>query len=406
MKVVKIGGSVFKKENIINLAEFIVKNYEPYKTIIVVSALGRSPYPYSTDELINLFVEFKQNHSNGNNYLLDLSKSFVVSCGENIAAGLLSFAINYLNPEFKAIPLNAFQANIITTDNPIDSDIITIEIDNILRLLENKFTPVICGFQGVSKSGKLTILKRGGTDITAAFITKLMKANEIHIIKDVDGLKSAPPNIVPHCITIEKCNIDELAEATMNGNPVVNPEAINILQETNTKIIIKSIFSEKFSLSSKEIVPTQLVSNISNKDNITKFVIYLPSQMKNKTLVLDKVLKEIFENSISLDFINLDVFNNLASFIVNNNQVEKIKQILDNNQLHYKTMGRLSKVSIIGYNMRGKPGIMYRINKALLNEKISIIQAQDSHISISLLVPLKYLATTIKALHQEFFEDY
>jgi len=47
---------------------------------------------------------------------------------------------------------------------------------------------------------------------------------------------------------------------------------------------------------------------------------------------------------------------------------------------------------------------MYRINKALMDQELTIIQAQDSHISISLLIKEKYTITAIKALHKEFFE--
>lgn len=401
IKVVKIGGSIFRKENLVELAEFIVKNYKPHETIIVVSALGRSPYPYSTDELLRLFPE----QVNGNDFLLDLSKSFVISCGENIATGLLAFAINNINPNFKAIPLNAFQSGIITTNTPVNADIVEIQKDRILRLMESGFTPLICGFQGVSQEGNLTVLKRGGTDITAAFIAKVLKASEVHIIKDVDGLKSAPPNIVPNAITIEKCHIDELAEASHNGNPVVNPEAVEILQTTNIPIFIKSPFSLNYTVASKQTVPQRIVNNISHKDQIAKFVIFLPPHTKQKTYILDKNLQDIYQNSISLDFINLDLLNNIASFVVDKKDISKIKEILENNNLKYRVIKNLSKISVIGYNMRGKPGVMYRVNKALLKEKIFILQAQDSHISLSLLVPQKFVIQTIKSLHQEFFEN-
>ncbi|MFN4220518.1 MAG: ACT domain-containing protein [bacterium] len=404
LKVIKIGGSVFRKENLIELAEFIVKNYEPYKTVIVVSALGRSPYPYSTDELINLFKDFNNGKEVKDNYLIDLSKSFVISCGENIATGLLAFAINNINPNFKAVPLNAFQSGIITTNNPINADIIDVQKERILELINAGYTPVICGFQGVSQEGNLTILRRGGTDITAAYIAKRLQAQEIHIIKDVDGLKSAPPNIVKNAITIDKCHIDELAEASHNGNPVVNPEGVNILQKSNIPIIIKSPFGGNYTFVSSQPNKNLIITNISNKDNVIKFVIFLPAHIKQKTQILDKCLQEIYQNSISLDFINLDILNNIASFIVENADKDKVEKILQINKVKYRTIKRLSKISVIGYNMRGKPGVMYRVNKALLNQKIFILQAQDSHISLSLLVPTKFTIQTVQSLHNEFFE--
>jgi len=150
--ILKIGGSVFLKDNILDIANFILSKFKETKLIIVVSAIGRSPYPYSTDELIKTFNSIID-INNKEDELIKLSKSFVISCGENISAGLIATVLNILNKDIKAIPLNAFQSRIITTDNPIDADIIDIEENIILNLIDNGYTPVICGFQGVSEKG-------------------------------------------------------------------------------------------------------------------------------------------------------------------------------------------------------------------------------------------------------------
>jgi len=269
--ILKVGGSVFLKDNILDIANFILSKFRETKLIIVVSAIGRSPYPYSTDELIKTFNSIID-INNKEDELIKLSKSFVISCGENISAGLIATVLNILNKDIKAIPLNAFQSKIITTDNFVDADIIDIEENIILDLIDKGYTPVICGFQGVSKKGYLTTLKRGGTDITAAFLAKKLKPyfnlKGVYIIKDIDSLKIAPPNIIENPISIDYCNYDELTEITYNGSQVVHNDAVNILHSDNIPLIITSVNSTKQTIINNNYNPTKLITNISVKQNL------------------------------------------------------------------------------------------------------------------------------------------
>lgn len=421
--ILKVGGSVFLKDDIIDIAKYILNKFGKSKLVVVVSAIGRAPYPYSTDELIKTFNNIFRvgNINNNNNNILDkellkISKSFVISCGENISAGLLATAINLISTEVKSIPLNAFQAKILTTDNYFDADIIDIEEENILNLINNNYIPIICGFQGVSLKGYLTTLKRGGSDITAAFLAKKLKNHfnlkGVYIIKDIESLKSAPPNIIHNPISINYCNYDELTEITHNGAQVVHNDAVNILHSSNIPLIITSINSNNQTLVSNDFNSNKLITNISVKENIVKFSLIFPKEKKDLPIYLDYILTKINQENISLDFIILDIFNRKASFIVDKNYSNVISNIINdfNNQLKdnnkkidYKILSKVSKVSVIGYGIRGKPGIMNRINKALLKNKVIILQAADSHISISLLIPSKYLKLTVESIYNEFF---
>jgi len=416
--ILKVGGSVFLKDNILDIANFISNKFRETKLVVVVSAIGRSPYPYSTDELIKTFNSMV-NLNAIEDELIELAKSFVVSCGENICAGLLAAVLNILNKDIKAIPLNAFQSKIITTDNPVNAEIIDIEENIILDLINNGYTPIICGFQGVSRKGYLTTLKRGGTDITAAFLAKKLKSHfnfkGVYIIKDIDSLKIAPPNIIDNPISIDYCNYDELTEITYNGSQVVHNDAVNILHSDNIPLIITSVNSNNQTIINSSYNPDRLITNISVKENITKFSLVFPKEKKDLPIYLDYILSKINQQNISLDFITLDIFNRKASFIVDKNYSNVILNIIEDfnkklankdRKIEYKILNKVCKVSVIGYGIRGKPGIMNRINKALLKNKIIILQAADSHISISLLIPCKYLKLTVEAIYNEFCDDF
>ena len=64
-----------------------------------------------------------------------------------------------------------------------------------------------------------------------------------------------------------------------------------------------------------------------------------------------------------------------------------------------------TKVSVIGARMRGRPGVMSRITRTLLEAGVTLLQTADSHTTISCLVPSSQADTAMRALHHEFGLD-
>jgi aspartate kinase len=52
--------------------------------------------------------------------------------------------------------------------------------------------------------------------------------------------------------------------------------------------------------------------------------------------------------------------------------------------------------------MRGTPGVMAKVIKALSNKKIKLLQTSDSHTTISCLIDNDFVNIAVNALHQEF----
>jgi aspartate kinase len=61
-----------------------------------------------------------------------------------------------------------------------------------------------------------------------------------------------------------------------------------------------------------------------------------------------------------------------------------------------------SKVSVVGDRMRGVPGVMSRIIRALTAKQIDVLQTSDSHTTISCLVKGEDTIPAVLALHEEF----
>jgi aspartate kinase len=86
--------------------------------------------------------------------------------------------------------------------------------------------PVVTGFIGKTRDGRVTTLGRGGSDYSAAIVGAAVGADEIEIWTDVDGVMSADPRVVPGAKTIPVLSFNEAAELAYFGAKVLHPKTI------------------------------------------------------------------------------------------------------------------------------------------------------------------------------------
>jgi aspartate kinase len=90
--------------------------------------------------------------------------------------------------------------------------------------MPRKTIPIITGFIGKGKeSGAITTLGRGGSDLTASVIGASMSTEEIHIWKDVDGVLTADPRVVPNAKAVPVVTFREASELAFFGAQVLHP---------------------------------------------------------------------------------------------------------------------------------------------------------------------------------------
>ena len=149
-KVLKFGGtSVGTTERIQHVARIIEKEHSlGNKVIAVVSAMAGK-----TNELIKLSDEISDEF---NKREFDV----LISSGEQVTAALLSGALTKLN--VKAKSWMNWQIPILTEGDHSNARIINMHIEKINNYLDQNGVAIIPGFQGVSKSGDITSIGRGG----------------------------------------------------------------------------------------------------------------------------------------------------------------------------------------------------------------------------------------------------
>ncbi len=93
-------------------------------------------------------------------------------------------------------------------------------------LLAKGIVPVVPGFIGATPDGEVATLGRGGSDLTATLLARGLGAGRVSLWKDVPGLLTADPRVVPDARVIPQLHAREAAELAYYGAKVLHPRAL------------------------------------------------------------------------------------------------------------------------------------------------------------------------------------
>lgn len=365
---------------------------EGMKPVVVVSAMGRKGDPYATDTLLSIV---------GDKFLSDNknAQDLLMCCGEIISSVVVCNTL--YNYGIKAVPLTGGQAGILTDDNFTNANFINTDPGKILEVLNEGKVPVVTGFQGITKDGLFTTLGRGGSDTSACILGVALKAKEIEIYTDVDGIMTADPRLVDDVSLIDEVSYNEVYQLADQGVKVIHPKAVDLAKKANIPIVIRNTMSDsKGTLIIKEVSDEnrRFITGITHLDNRIQVRVRLSENPNHAAY--RSLLDNIAKNNISLDLIN--IFPAHQIFTINADEKEKLNQVLTKANINFTTVEECSTIAIVGSGMTGVPGIMAKIINTLTENNIEVLQTTDSNITIWCLIHTSKLSQAMKLLHERF----
>ncbi len=209
---------------------------EGYAVVVVLSAMGRKGDPYATDTLLNVF-------SGGHKLCNNREQDMIYSCGEVISGCVASNELLQLG--IKSVLLNGEQAAIVTNECYSNADIQSIDPAPIIGWLKKGYVVLVTGGQGISKTGNITTLGRGGSDTTACALGYYLNAEEVQIYTDVDGIYTADPRVVQQALKIPRISYDQCQKLAEFGAKVIHPKAVAYARLSGRNILsVRSTFSD------------------------------------------------------------------------------------------------------------------------------------------------------------------
>jgi aspartate kinase len=360
--------------------------------VVVCSALGRSPDPYATDTLGALLGPARTS----------ANRDLLLSCGESIACAIFAELLTSWGAPAQA--MTGAQAGVVTDETFGDAKILRVEAHNVAQALERGIIPVITGFQGVSQSGAVTTLGRGGSDLSAIALGDALGAETVEIFTDVSGVMTGDPKRIAGAHPIERVNYDEMVELASDGAKVMHAKGADYARVTQTPYVVKGLRSNVGTTIDDGSRPDRLrpVTGITSLRDIVFFRVIQGDidDLDARAKLEETLFGRLAEREISIDMINV---NNAGIFFVcDSPNVDLVRRELSDLNLAIRVRSHCSKISIVGAGMRGTSGVMYRVVQALTAAGVEIIHSTDSNITISVLVPEEEVARAEQAVHDAF----
>jgi aspartate kinase len=397
----KYGGtSVGDTDRIQNVARRVVKARQKGDDIIVVvSAMSGE-----TNRLVALAQQVQERPN-------PREMDVLLSTGEQVTIALLAMAL-----EAQGCPARSYtgsQVKIITDEAHTKARVERIDDEAIHADLAAGRVVIVAGFQGVTETGDITTLGRGGSDTTAVALAAALKADECLIYTDVDGVYTTDPRVEPRARRLDRITFEEMLEMASLGSKVLQIRSVEFAGKYNVPLRVLSSFQEgEGTLITYEDsnMEKALISGIAfNRDEAKLTLEGVP----DKPGIAHKILGPIADANIEVDMIVQNVAEAGSTdftFTVHRNECKKALDILQQvcRDLGAKEVtgdDKIVKVSLVGVGMRSHAGIASKMFKTLADEGINIRMISTSEIKISVVMDEKYLELAVRSLHEAFELD-
>jgi aspartokinase/homoserine dehydrogenase 1 len=282
-------------------------------------------------------------------------------------------------------------------------------------LLARGITPVIPGFLGATPEGEVATLGRGGSDLTATLLARAVGATQVLLWKDVPGLLTADPRVVPDARVIPQLHAREAAELAYYGAKVLHPRALIPLAGRRISIQVRPFADPKSPGTevSEQVAPGQLPVKALTAAGGQALITVTGNGMLGVPGIAARTFAALHSRKISVSLISQASSEHSICFSVPESFADSARQSL----LHEFAgeIGRreidgvevspsMATVAVVGLGMHGTPGVAAGVFSALAAARINVVAIAQgsSELNISVVVAATEAAEAQRRIHKAF----
>jgi len=350
-----------------------------------------------------------------------MSDAFI-SQGDRTAARILAAALTA-----GGIPAEFVEAtDVVRAEGPHGNASPNIEdtaraADDVLRpIIDRGVVPVVPGFVGRSPAGEVVTLGRGGSDLTATLLGRVLGARDVILWKDVPGLLTADPRVVPDARLIPVLHVREASELAYYGAKVLHPRSLIALQ-AGTRLIIRPyadptahgteivVERERKPTAGRARRPVKALTAIADQTLLTiagNGMVGVPGVAARAFGALERagvsvslISQASSEHSICMGIPTIAA-NAAAAALREAFAPELARREID----AIEVRPDLATIAVVGLGMAGSPGVAARLFGALADEGVNIVAIAQgaSELNISLVVEGRDAGKAQRAIHSAF----
>jgi aspartokinase/homoserine dehydrogenase 1 len=345
------------------------------------------------------------------------TSDFLVARGERLSARIVTAALQAAGVKTRYVDA----ADVVKTDAHFgnaspDLDRTDATLRKALKpLLAQGVTPVVTGFIGSAPDGEVTTLGRGGSDLTASLVGRAMGAARVNLWKDVPGLLTSDPRIVPDARILPQLNVREAAELAYYGAKVLHPRALIPIIGRKVPIYVRPFgepTAEGTEVSERETgldVPVKALSSAPGQALIT----VEGNGMLGVPGVAARTFAALQREQISVSLITQASSEHSICFCVPAASAERARACLAESfrdEITHREIDGVAvrtgvaTIAVVGLGMAGTPGVARRVFSALAEHGINVIAIAQgsSELNISAVVDEAQARDAQRVIHAAF----
>ena len=381
---------------------------EKHHRIAEAADIGESALGWIEEELARLL--------NGVAMLGELSprvRDTLLSFGERISVHLLAAELRRIGCPARAVM--SWDLGMITDDGYGKAEPL-VDVDGRIRdaveRLDAGEIPVVTGFIGHTRDGRITTLGRGGSDFTAALYGAATGVEEIQIWTDVPGILRADPKVVPDADIVPELTFEEAAELAYFGAKVLHPKTMEPARVAGIPVRVLGTFQVDPDSPEPAVASGTLIHDGATEEPVRAMALQKEVQSLHisslRMLEAPGFLAQVFEilakHGVSVDVIatsevsismTLDLYEGDVDAAVG--EISKFARVK-------RDSGR-SILCMVGAGFRKSTDLLARVLTLLAEEgvPVHVISQGASRINITIVTEPPHGQNAMKRLHSGLF---
>jgi bifunctional aspartokinase / homoserine dehydrogenase 1 len=346
----------------------------------------------------------------------------IAAHGERMSASMFAAGLSRLGVSAKVVDaMQVVHADALHGNATPDFERTVAAVNkHLLPLIREQIVPVVAGFIGSAPNGALVTLGRGGSDLTATLLARALNAESVTLWKDVPGVLTADPQVVPDARLVPRLHVREAAELAYYGAKVLHPRALIGLRD-ETRLFIRplanpkspgtqvttrrdSTLEKRYPVRAITAIGAQAIINISGDG-----MVGVPGIAARAFGALERagVSVALISQASSEHSICLVVPAAVAGVARESLQTAFTKQLEKQEVEGIDLLTDVAIVAVVGLGMSGTRGVAAKVFAAIADAEVNVIAIAQgaSELNISVVVEEASVAAVQRAVHSAFRLD-
>jgi len=285
----------------------------------------------------------------------------------------------------------------------------------LIPLLAQGVIPVVPGFIGATPEGEVATLGRGGSDLTATLLARGLGAARVSLWKDVPGLLTADPRVVPDARVIPQLHAREAAELAYYGAKVLHPRALIPVAGRRIPVYVRP-FGDPDSAGtevSERVAPARFPVKALTAAGGQTLVTVTGNGMLGVPGIAARTFHALHERQISVSLISQASSEHSICFSVPETLAAEARESLEREFAGEIARGEIdgveltlgvATVAVVGLGMHGTPGVAAAVFSALAAGRINVVAIAQgsSELNISVVVDARQAGEAQRRIHAAF----